>query len=259
MIDSHCHLNDLLYKKEEVGGLIKEAKERGVTTMICNGAGVESSKKAIALSEKYAEVWATVGIHPEEGKVPGGLSDLVKHRKVVAIGECGLDYREETTEEDKKWQRKLFEFNIKLAKENNLPVVVHCRNAYEEVYEQVRHLGLIGQMHCFTGNYDWMRKFVDLGWYISFGGILTFKRSGELREVARQTPQERILVETDAPYLAPEPVRGSQNEPKNVMIIAAALASIRGQTGEEIDRFTTENAKRLFRIIQHDQTSTEIT
>ncbi len=253
MIDCHCHL----FESEDVVGEIEEFKMAGGTHLICNGAGVETSKKALELAEKFPEVFATAGIHPEESSKheilnPKEFINILSHRKVVAVGECGLDYYENTTEEEKQWQRELFEFNLNLAKETKLPIVVHCRNAFEDVYGMVKDLDIVGQMHCYTGNEKWMRKFVDLGWYISFGGILTFKSSHQLRDVVKMTPQERLLVETDAPYLAPEPIRGTRNKSQNVMIVARLIADLRGQTVEEVDRYTTENAKRLFSKLSHD-------
>lgn len=228
MIDAHCHL----YEVPE-----EEWKDNGLEVMICAGADVESSKKSIQLANKYENVYATVGIHPE-GMNEGGRDlstwlEMTKKPKVVAVGECGLD-----TGSDE--EIKLFKFNIKLAKETGLPLVVHCRDMFDKIFEVLDYDKV--QMHCFTGNEEQMKECVRRGWYISFGGILTFKKSDELRRVARLVPEDRILVETDSPYLAPEPVRGTKNTPANVKYVIDCLAKA------NMEQITSENARRLFGI-----------
>ena len=248
MVDSHCHLQD--FQDAEILGF----QEAGLT-MICNGAGVESSRRAVEIAERFENVYATVGIHPEEmprdpstsvGMTRDELLEMTKRPRVVAIGECGLDYGAHL-EGGREEQRALFRFNIELAKETGLPLVVHCRNAFEDAYQvlSTQNSGLRGMMHCWTGNMEWMKKFVDLGWYISFGGILTFKSSHELREVANMVPEDQLLVETDAPWLAPEPVRGTKNTPANVKIIIDKLSDVRRKDMSDI---VSQNAKRLFDI-----------
>ena len=229
------------------------------------GGGGESSRQAIELAEKYTCVWATVGVHPEcKGDLRTFglreiLIDLAKRPKVVAIGECGLDYDESPPREspfghsrgeNEERQRELFEMNVGLARETGLPLVVHCRNAFEDVWGIVNGVGVVGQMHCWTGDETWMKRFVNAGWYISFGGILTFKNSVLLREVAKVVVEDRLLIETDAPYLAPEPVRGSKNTPANVKYVLNCLAEVRGWTAERADKITSENARRLFGVKQ---------
>lgn len=231
----------------------------GLEVVICCGAGVESSLKAIEVAEKYPEVWATVGVHPEESLKsqipnPNELLRLANHKKVVAIGECGLDYRPETGEGEKRAQRELFLFNIDLAKETGLPLVVHCRNAFEDVFSALsaQHSELRVQMHCFTGNLEQMRECVRRGWYISFGGIITFKNSGSLREVVKAVPEDRLLIETDSPYLSPEPVRGMRNTPANVKMVAETIAKLRGTSIDQIERLVYQNMLNLFKKI-HEQ------
>ena len=228
MIDSHCHLYEI---PEE------EWVDNGLEAMVCAGADVETSEKAIELAEKHPNVYATAGIHPEGmGKLRdlSALLEMTKKPKVVAVGECGLDTGSEA-------EIELFKFNINLAKETGLPVVVHCRNMFDRVFEVLNYDKV--QMHCFTGNEEEMRECVRRGWYISFGGILTFKKSEYSREVARLVPEDKLLIETDSPYLTPEPVRGTRNTPVNVKYVLDCLTKVRGTRVEQI---TSENARRLF-------------
>ncbi len=220
----------------------------GLTAMICCGAGVESSRKAIELAARHKNVFATVGVHPEEMNErldSSLLLRMTRDKKVVAVGECGLD-------SDNEAEVELFKTNINLAKETGLPLVVHCRNQFEKVYEILKNyeLGIrnYGMMHCWTGNEEWMRKFVDMGWYISFGGILTFKNSHDLRTVAANVPEDRLLIETDSPYLAPEPKRGTKNIPENVRLVAGVLARTRNVPIGRIEEVTTRNAMELFKL-----------
>jgi len=228
MIDAHCHLYEI---PEE------EWKDNGLEAMVCAGADLESSRMAIKLASKFDNVWATVGMHPESGIMNHEsceeLRTLLKEPKVVAVGECGLE-----TGSDE--EIKLFKFNIDLAKETGLPLVVHCRNMFNKIFE-ILDYGKV-QMHCFTGTEEEMRECVKRGWYISFGGILTFKKNEELRRVAKLVPEELLLVETDSPYLSPEPVRGTKNVPTNVKYVLDCLAK------ENMEQITSENARRLFGI-----------
>ncbi len=239
MIDAHCHLYEL---PEE------EWVNNGLEAMICAGSDLESSRRAIELAENYPNVYATVGMHPEAisefhsltvAQLRSEVKKLISRKKVVAVGECGLDTGSEEEVE-------LFKFNINLAKETGLPLVVHCRNMFGKVFEILDYDRV--QMHCFTGNEEEMRECVGRGWYISFGGILTFKKSGELRRIASLVPENKLLVETDSPYLAPEPVRGSRNFPKNVKYVVDCLAEARGMEPERIEAVTNENAKKLFNL-----------
>ncbi len=266
MIDAHCHLQEF----ENPGKVIE-----GLDAVICCGAGVESSRKAVKLAKQYKEVYATVGIHPEENSkseirsskqiLKSKLLKLLKHPKVVAVGECGLDFTPETSEEEKNAQRELLIFNIDLAKETGLPLVIHCRNAFDDIFKLLDRTGLhlvrsadrprnnpydllAVQMHCFTGNMEQMRECVKRGWYISLGGIVTFKSNHALRDVAKAVPEDKLLIETDAPYLAPEPVRGSRNTPVNVKIVAAKIAEVRNSSINQIEEITVQNARRLFGI-----------
>ena len=247
MIDAHCHLNDPKFADVEIEFEINKAKQQGVAGFICNGYDLPSSKKALNIAEKYNGVWATVGIHPEHAaatQLPDSdlaekLIEIANHSKVVAIGESGLDSPDPA-------QIELFDFHIQLAKKTNLPLVVHCRNAFAEVYQRIGSDPIRVQMHCFTGNWEWAKKFLDLGCYLSFGGIVTYKNGDSIREVVPQVPADRLLIETDSPYLAPEPLRGQRNSPANLKYVAQRIAEIRHITTPELDQLTTRNTYSLF-------------
>ena len=253
MIDAHCHLQEFENPGEVIAGL---------EAVICCGSDLESSKKAVEIAEKFPQVFATVGCYPDAKVFDEKLFlKLSQHKKVVAIGECGLDFSPETREEEKSDQRELFKFNIDLAKETGLPLVVHCRNAFVDIFQIFDRMGShpsrsadrkgndpLVMMHCFTGNTEQMQECVRRGWYISLGGIVTFKSSHDLRNVAKVVPKDKLLIETDAPYLAPEPVRGCRNEPKNVKIVAAKISEVRSTSINQIEEMTVRNTRRLFGI-----------
>ena len=230
MVDAHCHL----YEIENFDIL-------ELDLVICAGAGIETSKKAIEFAQRFENVYATVGIHPEESNHVDEkeLKSLLEKNKVVAVGECGLDYYKNTTEGEKDKQKELFKININLAKEKGLPLVVHCRNAFEDIFKMVDYDKV--QMHCFTGNMEQMQECVRRGWYISVGGIITFKNDGGLREVIKKVPVDRLLTETDAPWLSPEPFRGQKNTPSRVKYILECI-------GREKESKIEENARKLFKI-----------
>lgn len=241
MVDAHCHLQNSLEIEKEIEGL---------DLVICAGASIESSRQAIEIASKYPNVWATVGVHPEsisnlqhlfaQRAIYNELSNLAKFSKVVAIGECGLD-------SDDPREIELLKLHVDLAKKLDLPLVIHNRDQDQKILEVVGDYPKV-MMHCFTSNKQFMQECVDRGWYISFGGILTFKKRGELREVARLVPEDKLLTETDSPYLAPEPYRGSQNTPSNVKIIAQLLANLRNTSIDQIEAITKRNCETLFKI-----------
>ncbi len=248
MVDAHCHLNDEKFTggEEEV---FRRAREAGVTTMICAGGNLKDSQKAIELAHNYEGVWATVGMHPEETGEKwskGVFEKLAEDEKVVAIGETGLDFRADTNEEEKERQIRLMEEQVKLANMTGLPLVVHNRNADEEIKAVLEKLQTTAQMHCFNSGEVLMKWAISKGFFISVGGIVTFKNAEELRRLAAMIPEERLLIETDAPYLAPEPVRGSINEPKNVRLVAERMARIRQTSIDQIEEITGKNAKKMF-------------
>lgn len=249
MIDSHCHLEMF---ESEIDSILERAKREGVDTVITISSDIESIEESVKLAEKYSSVFATVGLHPHEAKeysrqIAHRIFELSKHPKVVAIGEIGLDYHYDHSPRDK--QREVFEEQLSLAKETGLPVIVHSREAFEDTLRILKESQVQrGVMHCFSGTIDWANKFIDLGFMISISGVVTFKNANKIKEVARYIPDEALLIETDAPYLTPEPIRGRKNEPAYLKYIAQRIAELRGVTLEDIDRITTVNAKRLFKI-----------
>jgi TatD DNase family protein len=255
LIDSHAHIQGKEYAGE-TAAVIERARAAGVEQIIVvGGAGdMSSNNDAVALADSFANIYATVGMHPHDAKDVGPdelqkLKELALHAKVIAVGETGLDYYYNHSPHDV--QRRVFTQFIHMARETELPIVVHERDAASEGAALLRSEGegkLRGVIHCFTGNYEAACAYLDLGFYLSFTGIITFKNAEALRDVARRVPLERILVETDSPYLAPVPHRGKRNEPAYVRLIAATVANIKGVTLEEVARVTTDNTRRLFRI-----------
>lgn len=231
MVDAHCHLQNNLEIEKEIEGL---------DLVICVGASIESSRQAIEIAAKYPNVWATVGIHPESNDNFDEIIKMTKSPKVVAIGECGLD-------SDDPREIELLKLHVDLAKKLDLPLVIHNRDQDQKILEVVGDYPKV-MMHCFTSNEGFMKKCLARGWYISFGGILTFKKRDELREVARLVPEDKLLTETDSPYLAPEPYRGSQNTPSNVKIIAQLLANLRNTSIDQIEAITKRSCETLFKI-----------
>jgi TatD DNase family protein len=236
--------------------VIARAREAGVEKIIAvGGAGdMSSNTEAIALAKTFPDIYATVGMHPHDAKDVGAnelkkLKELAADPKVVAVGETGLDYYYDNS--PREVQRRVFAEFIHLARETGLPIVVHERDAAHDVADLLRAEGagkLRGVIHCFTGNYEAACAYLDLGFYISFTGIITFKNAELLREVVRRVPLDRMLVETDSPYLTPVPYRGKRNEPAYVRYVGETIASVKGLSLEEVARGTTQNARELFDI-----------
>jgi len=255
LIDSHCHLDEARFDadREQV---IARALAAGVTRMVTIGAsgGMQANYDAIALATRHAGIFATVGIHPHEAsavspEVIEELARLARAPKVVAIGETGLDYYYDNS--PRPVQCEVFRQFIQLARMLRLPIVVHLRDAYEDALTILREENVAetgGVMHCFSGDRAQAKSVLDLGFDISFSGVVTFKNADELRAVARMVPADRFLVETDAPFLAPLPYRGKRNEPAYVVHTAAAVAEARGQALEEIAAVTRTNTERRFRL-----------
>lgn len=251
MIDTHCHLEMEPFNNDR-DDVIKRAQEAGLEAVITIGSDFEGNRGGVALAEKHDFVYAAVGMHPHDAKdfTPAVLEQIKiwsAHKKVVAIGEIGLDYHYDYS--PREIQRAVFRQQLDYAKECGLPVCIHSREAKEDTLEILGAAGPVtGVMHCFSGDQEMAKKVLAMGLHISIAGPVTFKKASQLREVAKIIPDERLLVETDAPYLAPEPHRGKRNEPAFVMHTARLLAEIRGVTPEDIDRLTTVNAKKLFGI-----------
>jgi TatD DNase family protein len=255
LIDSHAHIQGKEYAGD-TEAVIDRAGEAGVDKIIVvGGAGdMASNTAAVALADSWANLYATVGMHPHDAKHVGEeelrqLKELVAHPKVIAVGETGLDYY--YNHSPREVQREVFTQFIHLAGEKQLPLVVHERDGAQEAAELLREEGngkVQGVIHCFTGDYDAARAYLDLGFYLSFTGIITFKNAGALREVVRIVPLDKMFVETDSPYLTPVPHRGKRNEPAYVRFVAASIASVKGLSIEEVARVTTNNVRTLFRI-----------
>lgn len=255
LIDSHAHIQGKEYAGE-VEAVVARAREAGVEKIIAvGGAGdMSSNTGAIALANSFPAVYATVGMHPHDAKDVGAdelkkLKELASDPRVVAVGETGLDYYYDHS--PREVQRRVFSQFIQMAREIALPIVVHERDAAHDVADLLRTEGagkLRGVIHCFTGNYEAACAYMDLGFYISFTGIITFKNAEPLREVVRRVPLERMLVETDSPYLTPVPHRGKRNEPAYVRYVAETVASVKETPVEEVAMTTTQNVRQLFAI-----------
>lgn len=250
LVDSHAHiqLDAFAADREEV---LENAQEDGVHSILTVGFDAETSRGAIKLAEQYEQIFATVGMHPHDAKVFNDetskiFRSLADHPKVIALGEMGLDYYRDLS--PRSIQKKAFEQQLDLAEDKNLPVVIHNREAYHDIIPilQARRGRIRGVMHCFSGEVETMRQSLDLGFYIGIGGPVTYRKSHALQEVAREVPADRLLVETDCPWLAPQFRRGKRNEPAYVRAVAAKIAELRGVTLDDIGATTTRNFETLF-------------
>ncbi len=251
LIDTHAHIEGEEFDQDR-DEVASRAFEAGVNGWINISNGTESLKKSLALAEKYDSIYSSVGLHPHEAEGAkqeelDALAKQVNHPKVVAIGETGLDYYYENS--SKEAQQKLLLFFLKLAKESGLPLSIHMRDAEEDFLRCVEEVfpdQVKGVIHCFTSTLEFAQTCLKKGFYISFSGIVTFKKSVDLQEVAKIVPLDRLLVETDAPYLTPEPFRGKRNEPAFVVKTAEKIAALKEITLEELTKQTTKNAQHLF-------------
>ena len=251
LFDTHAHLDDRAFDADRQE-LLASFAESGVALVMNPGCSLESSKNAVALAENYPWIYAAVGSHPDAADevndaVLEEYRKLSSHPKVRAIGEIGIDYHYEDI--PRLLQIKAFRMQLELAREVKLPVIVHERDAHEDglaLAKEFKDVG--GVFHCFSGSAEMARQLVDLGWYIGFTGVLTFKNARRAIEAAQAIPLDRIVLETDCPYMAPEPFRGKRNHPGYLYRMAEKLAEIKGLPVEEIHRITTENGKRLYRL-----------
>ncbi|WP_338787886.1 TatD family hydrolase [Metabacillus sp. FJAT-53654] len=253
LFDSHAHLNAIQYEKDIVE-VIQRAKDEKVTHIVVVGFDRETISKAMELTDQYDMIYAAVGWHPVDAidmteEDLNWIKQLALHPKVVAIGEMGLDYYWDKSPKD--IQKEVFRKQIQLAKEVKLPIIIHNRDATEDVVrilqeENASEVG--GIMHCFTGSLDVAKQCMDMNFYISFGGPVTFKNAKKPKEVVKEIPMDRLLIETDCPYLTPHPFRGKRNEPSYVKYVAEQIAELRGVTLEEIGTKTSDNARKLFGI-----------
>ena len=255
LVDSHCHLNF-----PELAGRVDEAlalmRENRVTHALCISVTLQEFPQVRALAERYPQIYASVGVHPDYADVPvvteQELVALADHPKVVAVGETGLDYYRIKGGSD--WQRERFRTHIRAARRSGKPLVIHMRDAADDTLRIMHEEGadeVGGVMHCFTGNWEEAQAAIRLGFLISFSGIVTFKSATALKEVATQVPLERMLIETDSPFLAPVPYRGKTNEPGLVRYVAEEIARLRQVSLEEVAGVTSANFFRLFGVESH--------
>ena len=255
LVDSHAHLLSL----EDPIEAVSRAAEEGVGKIISIGTGLESSLATVELSRKYRGVYVSVGIHPHSAsdfseEVMREIEEMVKDPKVVAVGETGLDYHYMNSPRED--QIRSFEAHMELSRRHSLPFVVHVRDADGEMLEILRGMDLganPGVIHWVSGDYQTARKYLDLGFFISFSGIVTFRRAREVRDAASKIPIERLLYETDSPYLAPVPERGKPNEPRNVVHVARLVSELRGLPLEEFTSIVFENMTELFAKVSKDR------
>lgn len=251
LVDSHCHLDfpDLANRMPDV---LLRMQENQVGLAVCIGVNLENFPQVLALAEQHEQLYATVGVHPEYADVEEPdeerLLTLAAHPKVIAIGETGLDYYWQ--KDQPEWQRDRFRTHIRAAKRCGKPLVVHTRDSAADTLRVLKEEGadaVGGVMHCFTENWDIARLALDLGFYLSFSGIVTFKNAAIVKEVAQKCPLDRLLVETDSPYLAPVPYRGKPNEPAYVRYVAEEIAKLRSVSIDEVHQATTDNFFSLFK------------
>ena len=250
LVDSHCHIDFREYA-DRIPQILENMAHNQVTHALCVCVNLADFAGVLALAQAHAQLYASVGVHPDqEEKADPVVEDLVvrsQHPKVVAIGETGLDYYRQTG--DQEWQRERFRTHIRAARECGKPLIIHTRDAGEDTLRLMREERAAdagGVMHCFTETLEFARAAMEMGFYISFSGILTFKNAHSLKDVAKAIPLERILVETDSPYLAPVPHRGKTNEPAWVRHVAEELARLRGISLEAVAEATSGNFFRLF-------------
>lgn len=250
--DSHAHLDEACFDADRAE-IFRELPEKGVVNILNIGCDLPASERSIKLAEEYDFVYAAVGSHPDdadhvdENRIEV-YRELAKHEKVRAIGEIGLDYHYEDV--PREVQKKAFRMQMALARELKLPVVVHEREAHEDGLAIVKEYPEVtGVFHCFSGSTELAKELLKRGYYIGFTGVITFKNARKAVEVAEMLPLDRILIETDCPYMAPEPFRGRRNDSRFVPLMAAKIAEIKHLSVEEVAQATTENAKRLFHIL----------
>jgi len=251
-VDSHCHINfhELV---ENITDLMDKMQQNDVVSALCVSVNLADFPQVLALAEQYPHIYASVGVHPDYEDVEepsvARLVELAQHPKIIAIGETGLDYYRLTG--DLEWQRERFRNHIRASRECGKPLIIHTRSAAEDTVrimaeEQAVEAG--GVMHCFTESWEVAEAVLEMGFYISFSGIVTFKNAKQIKEVAQRVPMDRMLIETDSPYLAPVPYRGKLNQPAYVKHVAEEIALLRGISLEEVGQCTTENFTRLFKL-----------
>ncbi len=245
-IDTHCHL--LIEDYKDIDLVIKENRENGISKIIVSGCSYESIIESLELSEKYEDLFITIGYHPSEAKTTDNnrllfLESKLKNKKVVGIGEIGLDYH--YGKEDEKLQKNLFEHQLKLAEKYQLPVVIHSRDATMDTINILKKYKVKGIIHCFSGSIETAKIYISMGFLLGIGGVITFKNSN-LYKVVENVGLEHIVLETDSPYLTPEPFRGKQNSSKYIPIIGEKISNLLNIPVEEVARITSNNASNIF-------------
>jgi TatD DNase family protein len=246
-VDSHAHLDDPAFASD-LDAVLSRARSEGIARIVTIGTSLESSRRALALAERHADVWFAPGIHPHEADNPGPVEELkalAAHPRAVAVGETGLDAVKNYASIPN--QRRLFIRHLEIAREGDRPVSIHCREAHPDTIAILRaHAPLRGVIHCFSGTHEDAEMYVALGFYLSIAGPVTYPKADGFREVVRQLPVDRLLLETDCPLLAPQPRRGKRNEPAYVRHTAEEVARLSGIPLDELGEATSENARRLF-------------
>ena len=253
-IDTHCHLTDEKFSADLIA-VFERAKNFGVEKIINFGSTLIDSAEVVELSKKFSGMFAGVGVHPEEVQdwtkdSAEKIFELTKNEKVIAIGEIGLDYHWEKSSEGKLLQQKIFVEQLDIARQLNLPVCIHEREAHGDCLKilQTEGKNLRGVLHCYSGSLEMAKAVWKLGWLIGIDGPITFKNSAKLPEIVQAAPREMLLLETDAPYLAPTPYRGKRNEPAYLIEIAKKISELRGESLELVAEYTTKNAENLYKI-----------
>ena len=249
IFDSHAHYDDGWFD-EDRDSVLGSLPQKGVCGIVNNSVDIENAKRVIALAEKYDYIYAAVGIHPENlENLPDDYLDqiarLTKHPKVVAVGETGLDYHWDIPREE---QKRVFEEQLRLSLDLKMPIIVHDREAHGDVFDLLRKYRPNALVHCFSGSVELMREAVRMGLYISLGGVVTFKNARHSVEVAAEIPLDRLLLETDAPYMAPVPFRGKRCDSSMILYAAEKIAALRGLTAQELLNITADNAKTFYDI-----------
>lgn len=255
MIDSHIHIDSEVYQDGGgVGELLAQACTAGVTRVVAPSLHFESHRALLALSQAHPTIYPAAGIHPHEVNpqrcqdLSGRLARVLQETNVPIVGETGLEAHYDFT--PMELQLQSLRSHIEVAKAHGVPLILHCREAEELLLQELsgQKLPRAGVVHCFTGNWEWAQKFLDLGFYIGLTGIVTFKKSVDVQEVAAKVPSDRLLVETDGPYLAPTPHRGKTNKPEYIPLIINKIAQLRGESAERVAEFTERNTERLFQL-----------
>ena len=247
-IDTHCHIVSEYY--DDIDEVVKNAIDNGVLKIIINGYNMQSNREVLELVKKYDIVYGALGIQPEElyDYKDDSLKFIEEHindEKIIAVGEIGLDYHYDT---DKELQKELFKRQLEIAYKYNKPVIIHSRDCIQETYNILKDSNVKGTIHCYSGTKEMALEFIKIGFLIGIGGVSTFKNAKNIVDVIKYIPLEYIILETDSPYLTPEPYRGKRNEPMYIPIVAKRVADIKGLDIKEIERTTTDNARRLFDI-----------